>query len=286
MSENLPTVVTTKAVANFDRQLDYTDRQLLDVLKQTVAKGTSDPEFKFFIELCQSSGFNPLKKEIWCFKSGDKLITMVGINGFFERANAHPMYDGMELECDNELSPTWVKCIVYRKDRSRPTTATALLKEFKKNTPLWQSSPYHMLCKVAKAIALREAFSQQLSGLYIPEEIEGEPIKQKSAKLAELEAPTHEPTPEPKPKPGPKKDKGDINNRKQALLSSFELLGVTQSQLENYCECSLEKMNEVDLQNLGDVYKDIKKGMNPSEFFVRAPNAEVVPEDNIDPEGW
>jgi hypothetical protein len=96
---------------------------------------------------------------------------MTGINGFLTIANNHQMFDGMEILVDNDEKPTKAVCKVYRKDRKYPSEGVALLKEYGKDTPIWKQMPRVMLTKVAKSIALREAFPQELAGLYTQEEM-------------------------------------------------------------------------------------------------------------------
>lgn len=153
--------------------LDYNDKGVISTLKQTVAIGASDAEFAMFTEFCKSTGLNPFKKEIWFIKAGGRVQLMTGINGFLAIANSHPQYDGLEIdvEVDNNGNPIKAVCKVYRKDRSRPSTGIALMKEFVKPTPIWKQMPSVMLTKVAKSIALREAFPQELNGLYTAEEM-------------------------------------------------------------------------------------------------------------------
>jgi hypothetical protein len=96
---------------------------------------------------------------------------MTGINGFLTIANNHAMFDGMEILVDNDEKPSKAVCKVYRKDRKYPSEGVALLKEYGKDTPIWRQMPRVMLTKVAKSIALREAFPQELAGLYTQEEM-------------------------------------------------------------------------------------------------------------------
>lgn len=126
-----------------------------------------------FIGYCRATGLDPFKREIWCIKDEKKnrMLIMTGINGFFQIANSHPQFDGIACAVDDEQRPTRAVCEVYRKDRSRPSVGVALLSEFRRATSAWERLPRMMLLKVAKAIALREAFPQQLNGLYAEEEM-------------------------------------------------------------------------------------------------------------------
>jgi len=154
--------------------IDYNNATMIQTLKATVAQGLNEPEFRLFAEHCKSTGLNPFKKEVWAIKAGGRLQVMTGINGFLAIANNHPQFDGMEIEVDNDENPSKAICRVYRKDRRLPSEGVALMKEYRGNTPIWQKMPRVMLTKVAKSIALREAFPQELNGLYTAEEMPAE----------------------------------------------------------------------------------------------------------------
>lgn len=160
MNENLPTTI------------DYSDDKTVAVLKQTVAKGATDSEFAMFAEFCKSTKLNPFKKEIWFIKTAQGVQMMTGVNGFYEIANRHPQFDGIEIETVEDGAKL-IKCIakVYRKDRSRPMTAEAYFSEYNKNFGNWKTMPRVMLSKCAECMALRKAFPQELNGLYSVEEM-------------------------------------------------------------------------------------------------------------------
>ena len=149
--------------------------EALVALRDTVAPGLTNGEFALFAEMCRATGLNPALKEIWAIKAGGRLQLMTGINGFLKIANAHPAFDGMEVSFEwdgKQLVSSTVK--VYRKDRRFPSVATAYLSEYGKGTPIWKSMPSIMLSKCAKSLALREAFVNELGGLYTQEEMPSE----------------------------------------------------------------------------------------------------------------
>lgn len=154
-------------------KLDYDNAKMVATLKQTVAQGLTDPEFALFVEFCKGTGLNPLKKEIWAIKAGNRLQLMVGINGFWAIANSHPQFDGseLEIETDDRGKPIKAICKIYRKDRRFPSIGIALLSEYGKASPIWQSMPSVMLTKCAESVAIRKAFPQELNGLYSEEEM-------------------------------------------------------------------------------------------------------------------
>lgn len=163
-----------------ERSLSVIDNKRL--LLNTVAKGATESEFEMFLEFCKSTGLNPYKKEIWFIKTGQGVQMMTGINGFLAIANRNPNYDGMEVsieEQDGKLISATAK--VYRKDRKYPSCATVYFNEYFKPTKfgngMWEKMPKMMLQKVAKSVALREAFPQELGGLYTEEEMPDDDVK-------------------------------------------------------------------------------------------------------------
>jgi phage recombination protein Bet len=149
--------------------------EMLNTLRNTVAPGLTDPEFMLFAEMCRATGLNPATKEIWAIKAGGRLQLMTGINGFLKIANSHPQFDGMEVtfEWDGKALVS-ATAKVYRKDRRFPSIATAYMAEYGKQSPIWKTMPSIMLSKCAKSLAIREAFINELGGLYTQEEMPSE----------------------------------------------------------------------------------------------------------------
>ena len=150
--------------------------EMLAALRNTVASGLTDPEFMLFAEMCRATGLNPATKEIWAIKAGGRLQLMTGINGFLKIANSHPQFDGMEVSFEHDEKGFLVSSTakVYRKDRKYPSVAIAYLAEYNKGTPVWKQMPTIMLSKCAKSLAIREAFINELGGLYTAEEMPNE----------------------------------------------------------------------------------------------------------------
>lgn len=163
--------MTNELMVTQSLAIDYANREVVQTLKATVAQGLNEPEFRLFVDYCKSTGLNPFKKEVWAIKAGGRLQIMTGINGFLTIANKNPMFDGLECTVDDDENPTKAICKVYRKDRKYPSEGVAMIKEYYKKTPIWDQMPRVMLTKVAKSIALREAFPQELGSLYAQEEM-------------------------------------------------------------------------------------------------------------------
>lgn len=185
------TLPATQAAAPL---LDYNDPEMVKTLKATVAVGATDAEFAMFAGLAKSTGLNPFKREIWFIKTPGytkkdgtrtdaKVQIMTGILGFLAIANSHPQYDGMECDVERGKDGKPIKAVakVYRKDRRFPAVAEAIWTEDSQPTEsyhgkptIWGKMPSVMLAKVAKSRALREAFPQELGGLYTQEEMPAE----------------------------------------------------------------------------------------------------------------
>jgi phage recombination protein Bet len=151
--------------------------EMLATLRNTVAPGLTDSEFLLFSEIVKATGLNPVTKEVWAIKAGGRLQIMTGINGFLRIANSHPQFDGIEVEFERsgpELAFVACTAKVYRKDRRFPAVGTAYMAEYAKPTPIWRQMPSVMLRKCALSLAIREAFIQELAGLYTQEEMPGE----------------------------------------------------------------------------------------------------------------
>lgn len=154
--------------------VNYEDNKTVEVIKNSVAKDATPAEFAYFIEYCKHTGLNPIKREIWFIKDKQgKVQVMTGINGFLAIANSNPQFDGMEVEFEDDQNgnPVACTCKVWRKDRTHAHTCKVYMCEYNQKFGTWLSKPRTMLAKVAKAHALREAFSQELAGVYIEEEM-------------------------------------------------------------------------------------------------------------------
>lgn len=162
--------------------IDFANNLVIKTLKETVAQGLTDPEFRLFAEHCKSTALNPFKKEVWAIKAGGRLQLMTGINGYFTIANRNPAFNGYEEgfigKDGQELPDTYpgtdyvgAWCKVYRKDRAMPSKGVAFKIEYDKGHGNWKTMPKVMLLKCAESIALRKAFPQELNGTYTAEEM-------------------------------------------------------------------------------------------------------------------
>lgn len=181
-------------------EVDGQEVKLTPTIVQQYLVGTTAqitlPEFKMFTELCKVRKLNPFLREAYLIKYSSKqpASIVVGKDAILKRAVLNPKYDGMKSgiivldENGNEVQkngtfkrPTevlvggWAE--VFRKDWSHSIYSSVTLEESiqKKfdGTPNsnWTKQPATMIEKVAKVRALREAFVEDLAGMYEAEEM-------------------------------------------------------------------------------------------------------------------
>jgi phage recombination protein Bet len=151
------------------------------IIKNTVAKGTTDSELAYFLSVAKSTGLNPFNKEIWCYKDNKgNVIIFAGRDGFLKKAQESPQWNGMTSfeVCANDVfemnvTEAKVKHIPNFKDRGEiigayaivrpkgcelPTIEWADFKIYNKGYNTWKSDAPAMIKKVAESHALKKAF--------------------------------------------------------------------------------------------------------------------------------
>jgi phage recombination protein Bet len=166
-------------------------REKVDLLKRTIAKGTSDDELELFCMTAKRLGLDPFAKQIYAIKRGSAMTIQVGIDGFRAVAARTGMLDGQEgpYWCgeDGNWKDVWLgdkppsasKVMVYRKNCAHPFTGVANYSGYaQQSNQLWRTMGPSMIAKCAESLALRKAFPNELSGVYAPEEMDQADVRQ------------------------------------------------------------------------------------------------------------
>ncbi|MGN0999733.1 MAG: phage recombination protein Bet [Faecousia sp.] len=156
----------------------------------------TDQEVAMFLNLCRFQHLNPFLREAYLIKFGNQPATIVtGKDAITKRAMRNPKYAGQqagvvifhdesgELEyrtgslvmAGEKLVGGWAK--VYVKGYDVPIEVSVSYREYVGTTKngevnsQWSKKPATMIRKVALVQALREAFPEDLGGLYASEEM-------------------------------------------------------------------------------------------------------------------
>jgi phage recombination protein Bet len=151
----------------------------LDLIKRTVAKGATDDELALFLHTCRRTGLDPLTKQIYCIKRKGQMAIQTGIDGYRVIADRTGKYAGNDDPVfDSEQQPRKASVTVYKivdGVRCAFTSSARWSQYYPGEGPesfMWKKMPHLMLGKCAEALALRKAFPQSLSGLYVKEEMD------------------------------------------------------------------------------------------------------------------
>lgn len=229
------------------------DEQLA-LIKRTICKPkkreATDDELALFQYQCERTGLDPFSRQIyaifrWSKRDEQEVMTVQSaIDGFrliAERAGKYIGQDG-PFWCDEDgvWSDTWMKSyppkaarVVVKKLIAGVVGEFPAVAHYSEYVPMyngqatgqWGPMPAHMIAKCAEALALRKAFPNETSGIYVREEMEQADIAEVAAANGVATVPTKSPaelagpSPEDAPAPDPLEDE-----RVQRIVGGFKAM--------------------------------------------------------------
>jgi len=237
------------AIEKISNQVQKWSPEEVAIIKNTVAKGFSDLELSYFLNVAKVYKLNPFTKQIWGYKdSRGNIVVFAGRDGFLAKAQQDIRWNGITSDFVREGESFELNIaegkISHKKDimsKAKIIGAYAISKPkgceyatiewadfdtYNKGYNVWKSDPGAMIKKVAESHCLSKAYG--ISGLAIEEDFE---IKDNTAFVKD-----HENRP----------SIGDImkadelvrtSNFDEEMKQSFELklsdINLTHSELEN-----------------------------------------------------
>src|SRR5580765_4598716 len=170
-------------------------REEIDLIKETVAKNSTDNELKLFLIVARKTGLDPFSKQIYCVKRYSRkegkytMVIQTGVDGFRLIAERTGQYAGQlgPFWCgpDGQWTDVWLsknppsaaKVGILRKDFKEAMWATANWDAYVqlddgKPGYFWQKMGPGQLAKCAECLGFRKAFPQETSGLLGTEEMQ------------------------------------------------------------------------------------------------------------------
>ena len=166
----------------------------IELIKRTVAKGTSDDELQLFLYIAKRTGLDPFARQIYCVKRWDStqnrevMTPQTGIDGFRLVADRTGKYapGTITWEIVNGKTVSATATIKKLVDGVwHEVSATAYFDEYAQHkkdgslTSMWRKMPKLMIGKCAEALVLRKAFPAELSGVYTHDEMMQADVEQK-----------------------------------------------------------------------------------------------------------
>lgn len=182
---NLAVVPSQYMALTVAAPLQFTEEQEA-MIRATYSTGATKEEFAVLMEVAKARRLNPLLRQVHFVKRYDSKAkrevwaVQVSIDGLRAIAERTRLYDGQdepEYEYTKDGLVKLARVRVYKKGIPRPFVGVARWEEYVQKTregaptKFWSDMPFTMLAKCAEALAIRKAFPEDSSGLYVPEEM-------------------------------------------------------------------------------------------------------------------
>jgi len=196
---------------------DFWNAGQIAVIRQLGAERANNGDLAVFFHVSQRTGLDPFARQIHLVPRDGKMVIQTGIDGYRLVARRATDAAGGSLAigasqwcgADGQWRDVWLedgypsaaRVVVTRDGQEFPgvalwreyvqTTVDSQTRELRV-TRMWDQRPAGQLAKCAEALALRRAFPQDLSGLFVDAELDRSNVVQgqvvRSGLAAELEA--------------------------------------------------------------------------------------------------
>ncbi|ELA9367519.1 phage recombination protein Bet [Vibrio parahaemolyticus] len=161
---NQPSLIESMATKFGVEPNKFWDALKATAFKQRNGDAPNNEQMMALLVVANEYNLNPFTKEIYAFPDTQSkgIIPVVGVDGWSRIINSHAQFDGMEFRFSETTITVkgltqpifeWIECIMYRKDRERPTIIREYMDEiyrepFEKNGYVtkgpWQTHPRRM----------------------------------------------------------------------------------------------------------------------------------------------
>ncbi len=166
------------------------DEEARRMLREMYGNEATELEFSVFLRIASPRRLDPFTRQIHFVPRNDMTgkrvwAVQVGIDGLRVIAERTGLADGQDepefVYDDKDASKIVLARVrVWKKGVARPYVGVAHFAEYAQYksggglTKMWNEKPHIMLGKCGEALGLRKAFPEDMSGLYVPEEMPGE----------------------------------------------------------------------------------------------------------------
>src|SRR3954463_5251890 len=85
----------TRVENGLSLQADLQRKEVIDTIKQTVARGATDAQLQMFLVLASRYNLDPFLCEIWCAQIGGQMTVLTSRDGYLKIAQRDPNFDGI-----------------------------------------------------------------------------------------------------------------------------------------------------------------------------------------------